>query len=300
MTEPTLALHLADELADAVARVASSLFLTSGHGHRAATATVVESHHLVASDHLLPHSETVTVTSVDGHAVQATIVGRDRLTDLALLRTDDTLTPLPLADGQARPGQLVVSVGLSWRGLVAHPGFVTSVSGPHETRSGLRLERLIDTNLSPFSGFSGGPLVNGRGALVGIASSAIVRGSGRGVPAADVLRVVELLRTNGRRRRGYLGVSTVAVSLPAGQRQGGHEHGLLVVALADEGPGMQAGLLVGDILVAQAGRPLTRTRDLLAVVRDSDIGAQVAFDVVRATNATSIALIVGERPARVG
>lgn len=298
MTEQTVAIHLADELADAVGRVASSLFLTSGHGHRAASATALDPHHLVASDHLLPQSEAVTLTSADGVEIEATIVGRDRLTDLVLLRSDAALTPLPHAEGAARPGQLVVSVGLSWTGLVAHPGFVTSVSGPHETRSGLRLERLIDTSLSPFSGFSGGPLVDGRGALVGISSSAIVKGSARAVPTADVLRVAELLRTGGRRRRGYLGVSTVAVSLPVAQRQSGHAQGLLVVSLADEGPAAQAGVLVGDVLVTAAGTALTRTRDLLAVVRDADIGQHVAIELMRGTQATSASLQVGERPAR--
>ena len=71
-----------------------------------------------------------------------------------------------------------------------------------------------------------------------------------------------------------------------------------MVSLADEGPAAQAGVLVGDVLVAASGAPLTRTRDLLAVVRDADIGQHVAIDLMRGTQATSASLQVGERPAK--
>lgn len=298
MTAHTVASQFATDLTDAVARVAASLFLTTGHGHRATTVTAIGATHAVASDHLLPHADRVTLTRLDGTETEATIVGRDRLTDLALLATTEPLQPLPLSAAAPRPGQLVVAAGLSWNGLVAHPGWITSLSGPHETRTGLRLEQLIGTSLSPFSGFSGGPLVDANGALLGIASSAIVKGSGRAVPARDVLRVVELLKTGGARKRGYLGISTVAVALPPGQQAGGHVQGLLVVSLAEDGPAAPSGLLVGDVLVTAGGTPVSRTRDLLGVVRDAPIGASLTAEVIRGTSLTTIALTVGERPAR--
>ena len=95
--------------------------------------------------------------------------------------------------------------GRTWTGLVAHPGFVTHLSGPHQVSPGFRLEQAIHTSLDPFSGFSGGALVSARGEVVGISTSALDRGRGLAIPARDVTRVVDSLRRHGRLRRGYIG-----------------------------------------------------------------------------------------------
>ena len=131
-----------------------------------------------------------------------------------------TLTPVTFATDAVRVGEIVLAAGRTWTGLVAHPGFVTHLSGPHQVSPGFRLDQAIHTSLDPFSGFSGGALVNVRGEVVGISTSALDRGRGLAIPARDVTRVVDSLRRHGRLRRGYLGISSLPVALPERQRQG--------------------------------------------------------------------------------
>ena len=155
---------------------------------------MIDPQSFVVSDHLLDGDDEIRAQAANGEVV-ARVVGRDAGTDLALLRTEGApLTPVTLATDPVRVGEIVLAAGRTWTGLVAHPGFVTHLSGPHQVSPGFRLEQAIHTSLEPFSGFSGGALVNVQGQVVGISTSALDRGRGLAIPARDVTRVVESLR----------------------------------------------------------------------------------------------------------
>src|SRR5262245_29403780 len=229
MSEP-FAQQLSRDLADAVAKTSPGLTFTRGRRRRAASGTIIDAQSVVASDHLLDGDRQVRLQTGAGE-VDATIIGRDAGTDIALLNVEGgTLTPVTIASATPAVGEVVVAVGRSWAGLVAYPGFVTQLSGPHHVWPGFRLEQAIHTTLEPFSGFSGGALVNARGEVVGVSTSALERGRGIAIPMPDVARVVESLRRHGRLRRGYLGITSMPVEVPPRQRAGGSERGLLVTS----------------------------------------------------------------------
>ena len=261
----SLAQQLSNDLAGAASRTASSLVLLRGRRGRAASGTVIDAQSFVVSDHLLDADEEIRARTANGDIV-ARVVGRDAGTDLALLRVDGaTLSPVTLATESPRVGEIVLAVGRTWSGLVAHPGFVTHLSGPHQVSPGFRLDQAIHTSLDPFSGFSGGALVNARGEVAGISTSALDRGRGLAVPARDVARVVDSLRQHGRLRRGYLGISSLSVALPERQRHGGSERGLLVTSIAPGSPADSASLLVGDVILAIDETSAIKPDDLAGV-----------------------------------
>src|SRR5262245_38258051 len=241
--------QLSRDLSAAVARTTPALVFSRGRRGRAASGTVIDAQSIVVSDHLLDGDQQIHLHTANGE-VDARIVGRDAGTDLALLQVEGAaLQPVTTATDPLSVGEVVVAVGRSWSGLVAYPGFVTQLSGPHHVWPGFRLEKAIHTTLEPFSGFSGGALVNARGEVAGVSTSALERGRGVAIPMADVSRVVDSLKRHGRLRRGFLGITSMPVAVPSRQRVDGVERGLLITSVAPESPADKAQVLVGDILM---------------------------------------------------
>jgi S1-C subfamily serine protease len=291
----SLAQQLSNDLAGAASKTAPSLVLLRGRRGRAASGTVIDAQSFLVSDHLLDADEEIRARTANGDIV-ARVVGRDAGTDLALLRSEGAaLTPVTLATEPVRIGEIVLAVGRTWSGLVAHPGFVTHLSGPHQVSPGFRLEQAIHTSLDPFSGFSGGALVNVRGEVVGISTSALDRGRGLAVPARDVTRVVESLQRHGRLRRGYLGISSLSVALPERQRQGGSERGLLVTSIAPGSPADSAQILVGDVILAIDETSAVRPDDLSAYLSAERVGKRAALHVLRGASPVQLDVTIGER-----
>ena len=299
MSEP-FAQQLSRDLAAAVARTAPGLVFTRGRRRRAASGTVIDAQSIVVSDHLLDADQKISVHTSSGD-VDARVVGRDAGTDIALLQVDGgSLTPVTLAPDLPAIGQVVIAVGRSWSGLVAYPGFITQLSGPHHVWPGFRLEHAIHTTLEPFSGFSGGSLVNGQGQVVGVSTSALERGRGIAIPTADVARVVENLKKHGRLRRGYLGITSMPIGLPVRQRMEGAERGLLVTSVAPDSPADRAQVLVGDILVAIDGTSAKRPDDLAAHLTGERVGQVSVLHLVRGLQPVKLDVTVGERSADAG
>jgi S1-C subfamily serine protease len=291
----SLAQQLSNDLAGAASRTAPSVVLLRGRRGRAASGTIIDAQSFLVSDHLLDADEEIRARTANGDVV-AHVVGRDGGTDLALLRADGAaLTPVIFATEPLRIGEIVLAVGRTWSGLVAHPGFIIQLTGPHQVAPGFRLEQAIHTSLEPFSGFSGGALVNVRGEVVGISSSALDRGRGMAVPAGDVARVVESLRRHGRLRRGYLGISSLSVPIPERQRQGDGERGLLVTSIAPGSPADSAQLLVGDVILAIDETATVRPDDLASYLSGDRAGQRAALHVLRGASAVQLDVTIGER-----
>jgi len=292
--------QLSRDLATAVAKTSPSLVLSRGRRRRAASGTIIDAQSVVVSDHLLDADPQVRLQTSNGD-VNARVVGRDAGTDLALLHVDGgSLTPVSVAADPAAIGQVVIAVGRSWSGLVAYPGFITQISGPHHVWPGFRLEHALHTTLEPFSGFSGGALVNTLGQVVGVSTSALERGRGVAIPMADVSRVVDSLKRHGRLRRGYLGITSMPIGLPVRQRTEGAERGLLVTSIAPDSPADRAQVLVGDILVAIDGNPAKRPDDLAAHLTAERVGHVSVLQLMRGLQAMTLDVTVGERSGDAG
>jgi S1-C subfamily serine protease len=176
-------------------------------------------------------------------------------------------------------------------------GIVSALSEQSwRTPMGGQLDRYLQTDVVMYPGFSGGPLVSAAGEIIGLNSSAVVRGVSLTIPGPTVRQVVETLLTHGRVRRGYLGVSTQPVRLPAGlAQQLGQETGLLLVAVEPDSPAEQGGLVLGDTLVRLANQPIRHHDDLLAQLSPDLVGATVLLRLVRGGQVIELNVPVGER-----
>jgi S1-C subfamily serine protease len=147
-----------------------------------------------------------------------------------------------------------------------------------------------------YPGFSGGPLVDSEGRVVGLNTSALSRGAALAVPFDTLGRVVEALLSRGRIRRGYLGVGAQPARLPEGlAKELGQETGLLLVSVEAGSPAEQSGLLMGDTLVTLNGNRIRHLDDLFAALGEEAIGQPVPAKLVRGGKLQDAAISVGER-----
>lgn len=291
---------LSDALADAVELVGRSVVRVDARRRQSASGIVWSADGLVVTaDHVLERDEDVTVGLPDGRTVAASIVGRDPGTDLALLRAE-AANQTPLAQGAApRTGQLALIVARPGPGGPATSiGVVSAVGGPARTWRGGQLERFVRTDATFYPGFSGGALVGIDGGLLGLATSGFGQAAGLAIPLETIQRVSAALQSHGRVRRGYLGVTSQPVSLPAELRKTRsieQESALLVVGVESGGPADKAGLLIGDLLLGLGSQPLRGTEDLRATLGPDSVGQAVAARVLRGGEPRELTVTIGER-----
>jgi S1-C subfamily serine protease len=290
---------LSDGMADAVEKAGTSVVRVNGRRRRPASGVVYAPDMVLTASHALEREEDLTVGVGDGRTLAARFVGRDPSTDLAVLRVEDLkVDAAPPAEGAARIGQLVLAVGNPGRGEGprASLGVVSSVGGPMRTWRGPRLERYIQTDATAYPGFSGGPLIDARGNVLGIMTTGLARGAALAVPAELAWRVAKNLEERGSVRRGYLGILSQPVRLPDGQRVGLTQRGgLLVVGVEEGSPAGRGGLIIGDILATLEGQPVEDTEDLLVLLTGERVGREVEAGVIRGGELRTLQVTVGER-----
>jgi S1-C subfamily serine protease len=289
---------LSDQMADAVERVAPALVLVNGRPRQPASGVVFGKDLILTADHVLEREEDLTIQMADNRTLQAQFIGRDLASDLALLRvTDLGIEAAATATDAARVGQLVLAVGRSSNdGPMASFGIVSVVSGPLRTGRGTSLERFIQTDATPYPGFSGGPLVDAQGAVLGITTTGLVSGVALAVPAAIAWNIADALAQQGYVKRGYLGISSQSVPLPDNQRAGRtQEHGLLIVKVDDNSPAQRGGILLGDLLVGLDGQAVNDTDDLLVMLAGNRVGKTVPVDVIRGGSLQTLQVTIGQR-----
>ncbi|MGH2840390.1 MAG: S1C family serine protease [Solirubrobacteraceae bacterium] len=245
---------------------------------------------LVTSAHVVEGSAPEGVASfVDGREFAFGVVGRDPLSDLAVLRAEASdLVPATLGDASAlRVGQLVVAIGNphGFAGSVT-AGVVSALGRSLPVRSGdgrRVVDNVIQTDAALNPGNSGGALVNGRGQVVGVNTAVAGIGLGLAVPIdATTRRIISALMTDGRVRRAYLGIAGGARPLPpriAGRL--GRDSAIEVVEVAPGSPAAAAGLQPEDILVEASGTPLRGVADLQRLMTEEAIARAVELVVVR-------------------
>jgi len=256
---------------------------------------------IVTAQHVIEQDEAIRVGLQSGQTVPATLIGRDATTDLAVLRVSIVdLAPPAWAEpdlASVRVGHLVLAVGRPGQRAQATLGIVSALGERWRTPTGGLLDHYVQTDVVMFPGFSGGPLVNAAGQVLGLNTSALLQGLSLTVPVATLRRVVDLLLTHGKIRRGYLGVSTQPVRLPAMlQGRVGQDTGLLVLTVEPHSPAEQGQLLLGDTLLALDETPVRHPDDLLACLSPDYIGASVRVRLVRGGQVQEHTVIVGERP----
>jgi S1-C subfamily serine protease len=296
-TASALAGH-SQALAAIVERLGASTLAVRGRRHAIASAVVWREGIVVTAAHVFRRTPAAaTLVGSGGTSIEATLVGIDSSTDLAVFRLVGTnaLPAVTIGDAASvRAGHFAIAVGRSGEGdAIASAGLVNRASGPWQTWLGGAVDRLIRLDGGVYDGLSGAPVADADGAVIGIATSALSRHYGIVVPASTVSRVVDALLASGHVARPWLGIGAQSVPLPAGSEAGS---GLLISALVPGGPAERAGLLIGDIVVKVAGQPATDLPAMRAALASS-VGQQATLAILRGGAARELPIEVGERPA---
>jgi S1-C subfamily serine protease len=248
---------------------------------------------VVAASHTISRDEDITVVLASGRSAAATLAGRDPTTDLAVLRLEEAAVP-PVERGQGgdlQVGRLVLALGRPGPGITASLGIISAVGGEWRTWQGGRVDRFVRLDLAIYDGFSGGPLVEAGGKVLGLNTSGLSRAMALALPVSTVDRVTDQLLASGRVSRGYLGLAVQPVRLPEPLGLG-----LVVVKLEAGGAAEKAGVLLGDILTALDGRELSDPGDILGALGSERVGTAIQLQLLRGGEPRTLQATVGERP----
>lgn len=258
--------------------------------------------YVLTSAHVVDGARGGVATFVDGSEYQVEVVGRDPLSDLAVLRADARdLAAATLGDaGTLRVGQLVVAIGnpYGFAGSVT-AGVVSALGRSLPTRSGSAsriVENVIQTDAALNPGNSGGALADGRARVVGINTAVAGVGLGLAVPINDTTRrIVAALMREGRFRRAYLGIAGGPRPLPPRLATAlGRRSAVEIVEVVEGSPAARAGLRSEDLIVALDGAPVADVNDLQRLMSAEAIGRPLVASVVRRGERIEVELIPAE------
>lgn len=299
MADEQVLVALSHAMADAVERAGEATVMVDGRRRLPATGIGYAEDLVLTADHVVERDDDISVGLPDGTTLGATVAGRDPRSDLALLRVDGQVTVANRMEGGAAVGQVAIALGRpSLHGIEASWGIVSSVGGPARTRRGGMLEQYIRTDAIPYPGFSGGPLVDAEGRVIGINTSGLTGGSSITIPVDLAWSIAGSLAEHGQVKRGYLGVRSQVVEIPQAQQSKlgrAQPTGLLLVSVVDESPAGASGLLVGDILVAFNEQPVADPDELQQKLFGSVVGKTVPVQVLRGGEPYTASVTVGAR-----
>lgn len=291
--------ELSNAMAAAVENVGASLVRVEGRKRMSATGVVWNSDGvIVTASHVVTRDEELHIGLPNGETVSATLVGRDPTTDVAVLRSNAKNLSVPNWTGgdSLKVGHLVLALGRPGQNVLATLGVISSIAEEWHTPAGGKIDYYLQTDVTMYPGFSGGPLVGVGGEIYGINSSTLLRGVSVTIPTTTIAPIVDTLLKHGKLRRGYLGVGSQPVRLPATlEQQLGQETGLLLVAVEPNSPAEKGGLMLGDVIVALDGHPVRVPDELLAGLTGDKVGKDAKIKLVRGGQILEATVTVGER-----
>jgi S1-C subfamily serine protease len=294
---------LSNEIAEVSATAGKSVVAVHGT-HHASSGIVIAKDAVVAASHAVRRDDEITVITAPGQKVSARVSGRDPSTDLIVLRVQQPIDA-PVARWAAttdlRVGELVLALARTRRGhIVASSGILSGlIAGPMRTWRGGELDQFIRPDLTMYPGFSGGPLVNSQGEFLGLNTAGLHR-SGITVPSATVQRITAELLEMGGIQRPYLGLAMQAAALQESLRTRLNltaSEGLLVVHVEPGSPAEKAGILLGDVLVNLADKPVADTDAVQHILRAHKAGDALAAGLVRGGAMVAVSVHLEARPA---
>jgi serine protease DegQ len=298
--------ELSNQMADAVAAVAPSVVQVQGR-RRPVSGLIYADGIVVTTARALGRENGLRVRGHDGETHDAELAGWDPTTSLAVLRAAGLRgAPMTLAAAAPRVGHLALAIARSWSNVVtASAGIVSVIGGPLRTGRHRAIDQVIRTTAPMHDGFAGGAFVDPAGGLLGVATSAAIRGLGVVIPAPIAWQAAATVLEHGHMTRGYLGVAGQAVMLPEGQRSAsrstelgeGANRAVLVVGITDGSPAAAAGILVGDILLSFDGHAIASPEDLMDLLHRTPAGRTVSLGVLRGGAAVDLTVTVAERPS---
>ncbi len=264
---------------------------------------ISEDGYIVTNNHVIGEADKITVRLSDEEEYQATVIGSDQRTDLALIKIEPSskLTAIPLGDSEAlQVGDWVMAIGNPFGleqtvtvGIVSAKGRVIG-AGPYDD--------FIQTDASINPGNSGGPLLNLQGEVVGINSAIFSRGGGNigigfAIPIGQARSIIAQLRESGKVTRGWLGVMIQPVTKELADSFGLEEpKGALIAEVTEGSPAQRSGLERGDVITAFNGQTINDSRDLPALVADAQVGSEAEVRLLRGGQEKDVSVKLGELP----
>jgi serine protease DegQ len=295
--------ELSNELCNTVQGAGKSVIALQADGSRTVSGIVLDEHTIVTTASFISDGEKIHAWVSPDQRVDASVIGRDHGTDIALVKPDRQVgSPAVFAeDPKLEVGQLVLAVGRTWRGnLVASSGILSGLMGEWHTPRGEKVESFIRPDLNLYSGFSGGALVGADSKVIGMNTSALRRRSSVAIPYKAIKRVAAVLREKGHIPKPYLGVGLQPVRVPESLRQRLNlieDVGALVVHIESASPADKAGLLPGDILLGVDEQNF-RHQGPTSLVFQLEPNRDAKIAGIRGGQQFSTTIHVGERPRR--
>jgi S1-C subfamily serine protease len=292
--------ELSTQMADAVDAVSASVVQVQGR-RRPASGLVYAEGIVLTTMRAIGGDDGLRVRRHDGTVLDAELAGWDPTTTLAVLRIANLgLSPLPVSSATPRVGNLALAVARSWSNAVtASAGVISVIGGPLPTGRRRAIDQVIRTTAPMHDGYSGGAFIDSTGALIGVTTATIIRGTAVVIPASIAWSAAQQVLEHGQARRGYLGVMGQAVRLSEAQAAAcGRETALLVVGVAPASAAASAGIVVGDIVLALDDTTTASPEDLLDLLARQKAGRQATLKVFRGGAAVDVPVTLGERPTR--
>jgi putative serine protease PepD len=255
-----------------------------------------EEGHIVTNAHVVDGAESITVRFANGDEVEATLVGKDDSTDLAVLEVDvpaSQLEPLELGSSAAvEVGDAVVAIGspFGYEGSVT-AGIVSALGRTIDAPNGFAISGALQTDAAINHGNSGGPLLDSTGKVIGVNAQIVSEsggnvGLGFAIPSDTVRKVVSQLVAGQTVEHAYLGVSLSTA-----------DDGAEVASVRDDSPAADAGLLAGDVITALDGTQIDSVEDVTAALDAKSPGEKVTATVLRDGSSRQVEVTLGTRPS---
>lgn len=291
-----------DQLADAVARAAESVVSVHARPRFPSSGVHWRDGIVVTTDGTVRREEDLAVTLPGGRRAPAELAGRDPGTDLAVLKIQAGQLPVAsLGDPAAlRAGHLVLAVGrIGDEGPRVAFGAVSATGGRWRCWKGGEIDLWLQSDLTIYPGLGGGALVSPEAAVLGVNSGGLSRPLATTIPVGTVNRVLDQILTRGYVARGWLGAAMQPVRFTESTRRRAgihHEGGLVILSVEPDAPAALAGLMVGDVLVALNGHPVSHPDQVLEQLSGDVVGRTLSAELVRGGRVERADLLIGERP----
>jgi S1-C subfamily serine protease len=257
---------------------------------------------IMTNSHVVHRARTIEVTLADARVLPGRLVGEDPDTDLAVIRIDTSNLPaLRFADSEElRVGQIAVAIGSPYGfQQTVTAGVVSALGRSIRSESGRLMDDILQTDAALNPGNSGGPLVNSRGAVIGVNTAVILPAQGLcfAIASNTALLVAGWLIKDGKITRSYLGIA--GQTAPVHPRitrfhQLSSNRGVLVAGVESDGPAARAGLREGDVMIAFGGTSITSIDDLHRLLIADIIGKGSEVNIIRGTELLRLTIVPGE------
>jgi serine protease Do len=291
MSQLTNPLEVLKSLSDATSllinKISQSVVSVKAQMSRGTGVVLTKDGYIITCNHVLQGCGTVKIGQGE-KIFNAKIVGTDPYNDIALIKTEQgEFSPIEMGDSEKLSvGQYVLALAnpFNRNQPTATSGMVTSVNSTiRGWRGATAMENVIATDAQLNPGFSGGPLIDVQGRLIGI-NTAYVWQRGIAIPVNKVKGIADRLMTGRAAQRGYLGIVANTVAIPeeiaesAGLEQ---ETGVMIFSVEAGSPARKAGLAMGDVLVKFNGKPITEFYDLPRLLSEDVIDKEMRLTIIR-------------------